>query len=67
MKVRGTMKTVKPLEIVGDNVCVRKNIIKVEDEEFSGWEYDEESISLEEYLQTIEVLGQQVTNILLKG
>lgn len=69
MKVRGTMTEVKPIEVLQDKVYIRKNIVRVDEEGeegFHGWEYDEIIVPLEEYLSTIEVMGQQITNIMLE-
>jgi len=51
VRVRGTQKTVKPVEVNVDTVYVRTNIERIEEEEFEGWEYDEESYSAKEYIE----------------
>lgn len=53
MKVKGTQQTVQPIEINKDTVYVRQNIIRIETEEFTGWEYDEQQYSKDEYIQLI--------------
>lgn len=66
MTVRGTMLEVRPYEIIGEKVYVRKNIKRIDedkDDGFHGWEYDESEISLEEYAEYIEVLGQYNTDL----
>lgn len=63
------MTEVKPIEVLQDKVYIRKNIVRVDEEGeegFHGWEYDEIIVPLEEYLSTIEVMGQQITNIMLE-
>ena len=53
MRVRGTQKAVKPVEVNVDTVYVRTNIVRVTDENFEGWEYDEETYTIKEYLEKI--------------
>ena len=52
-KVRGTMATVIQLEVNVDTVYVRSNIIRVENEQFIGWEYDEIQYEIKEYIALI--------------
>ena len=52
-KVRGTMATVIQLEVNVDTVYVRSNVIKVENEQFIGWEYDEIQCGVKEYIALI--------------
>ena len=69
MKVKGTMIEVKPIEVLQDKVYIHKNIVRIDEdgeEGFHGWEYDETVLSVEQYLSTIEVIGQQITNLLLE-
>lgn len=69
MTVRGTMIKVKPIEVLQDKVYIRKNIVKIDEdgeEGFHGWEYEETDLSVEQYLSAIEVMGQQITNLLLE-
>ena len=60
-KVRGTMKEVPEIEVNIDTVYIRSNIIKVEEEDFIGWEYDEVQIPLKKYIEQVNVLGQLLT------
>lgn len=62
MRNRGTMETVPENEVNIDTVYVRTNIIKVEEEDFSGWEYDEAEYSLREYISIINELGRVLTD-----
>lgn len=50
--VRGTQSE-RPEEIdfQKDTVYVRKNVHRVEEENFSGWEYEEEQMTYEEYFR----------------
>ena len=69
MKVQSSALTVKPIEVLGGNVYIRKNIVRIDndgDEGFHGWEYDETVVPLEQYLSAIETIGQQVTNLMLE-
>jgi len=52
-KVRGTMEIVQSLEVNVDTVYVRSNIIRVENEQFTGWEYDEIQYGVKEYIGKI--------------
>lgn len=50
-KVRGTMQEVRPIDCNIDTVYVRTNITKIEEENFTGWEYDEIQYDLKEFLE----------------
>ena len=69
MRVRGSMETVPEIEVNVDTVYVRTNIVKVEEEDFVGWEYDEAQISKDEYIEKIakenEVLKDAVDRLVL--
>ena len=52
-KVRGTMEIVQSLEVNVDTVYVRSNIIRVDNEQFIGWEYDEIQYGVKEYIALI--------------
>ena len=69
MNIKSTAIEVKPVEVLGDKVYIRKNIVRIDndgEEGFHGWEYDETVLSLEQYLSAIETIGQQVTNLMLE-
>lgn len=53
MRVRGTMKEVPEIEVNIDTVYMRKNIVRIEEEDFVGWEYDEEQHSKDEFIELI--------------
>ena len=53
MKIRGTQESMPFIEIGKTNVYIRTNVEYIEEEEFSGWEYDEEIISIPEYISTL--------------
>jgi hypothetical protein len=68
VRVRGTMAEVKQIEILQDKIYIRKNIERIDEsveDGFCGWEYDEVAMPLEQYLSTIEVLGRQITSLML--
>lgn len=53
--IRGTMNTVPEVEINFNTVYVRTNIIRVEEDDFSGWQYDETEYTQSEYIDVLEV------------
>lgn len=53
MRVRGSQETIPFIEVGKTNVYIRTNVEHVEEEEFSGWEYDEQIISMQEYINTL--------------
>ena len=66
-KVRGTMEKVPNVEVNVDTVYIRSNITKVEEEDFKGWEYDEEQMPLNKYLEMVNNLGQELAQERLKN
>lgn len=60
-KSRGTMKEIPEIEVNTDTVYIRSNIVKIEEEDFIGWEYDEEQMPLKKYIEQVNVLGQLLT------
>ena len=53
MRVRGTMKEVPEIEVNVDTVYIRKNIVRIEEEDFIGWEYDEVQYKKDEFIELI--------------
>ena len=53
MKVRGTQNSIPFIEVGKTNVYFRTNVVRIEEEEFSGWEYDEQVIPIQEYINTL--------------
>lgn len=47
------MKEVPEIEVNVDTVYVRKNIVRIEEEDFIGWEYDEEQYSKDEFIELV--------------
>lgn len=65
--VRGTMKSVPDIEVGVDMVYVRSGIKRVEEMEFSGWEYDEIQYKKDNYIEliskTTEVLKLDIDDV----
>ncbi len=55
------MLEVKPLEVGVDTVYVRTDIVRVETEDFIGWEYDEEQYSKDAYIKKIADEKEELT------
>jgi len=51
--VRGTQEQVPTIEVSKDTVYVRNAIKRVEEDNFSGWEYNEIQYSLQEYIENL--------------
>ncbi len=47
------MQYVPSVEVNVDTVYIRSNIEKVEEEDFTGWEYDEVQYTIREYLEKL--------------
>lgn len=68
MKIRGTQESIPFIEIGKTNVYIRTNIEYIEEEEFSGWEYDEEIISIPEYISTLSDKNSvDITALIITG
>ena len=64
MKIRGTQESIPFIEIGKTNVYIRTNVEHIEEEEFSGWEYDEEIISLPTYIDRLQMKIADQDNVL---
>ena len=53
-KVRGTMEYVPTVEVSKDTVYIRSDIERIEEMEFSGWEYNEIQMSKDKYLEKLQ-------------
>jgi hypothetical protein len=53
MRIRGTQNSIPFIEVGKTNVYFRTNVVRIEEEEFSGWEYDEQVIPIQEYINTL--------------
>lgn len=60
--IRGTMNIVPEVEINFNTVYVRTNIVRVEEDEFSGWQYDETEYTQSEYIDVLEVTLKNANN-----
>jgi len=68
MKIRGTQESIPFIEIGKTNVYIRTNVEHIEEEEFSGWEYDEEIISIPEYISTLSDKNSvDITALIITG
>lgn len=63
--VKGTSELVSTLQIDVDTVYVRSNIIRIETENFVGWQYDEIQYTLREYIEHLAD-KQRVNDIEMK-
>jgi len=53
MKVRGTQNDVKTVDVNVDTVYIRSNITRIETNDFTGWEYDEQRFQIRDYIQNL--------------
>ena len=53
MRVRGTQKQVKQIEVNVDTVYIRNNITRINEDDFKGWEYDETTCDVKEYVENL--------------
>jgi len=68
MRIRGTQESIPFIEIGKTNVYIRTNVEYIEEEEFSGWEYDEEIISIPEYISTLSDKNSvDITALIITG
>lgn len=62
-KVRGTQKAVPNIEVNIDTVYIRENVSAVNDDGFSGWEYDETQYGKNEYIESIAEQNNQLQSV----
>jgi hypothetical protein len=68
MRVRGTQESIPYIEVGKTEVYIRSNVERVETEEFSGWEYDEQIVSIQEHVATLADQGSvDVTALIISG
>ena len=65
-KVQGSQEQVLSVEILGDRVLVRTNIVVAVKENFKGWEYDEVEYTKDEYISLIAEQNNRTNNKLLE-
>ena len=65
-RVRGTMETVPEWDETScsDIVYHRTNVVRIEEEEFSGWEYDEVQYTFPEYVAYLKESLETADNTL---
>lgn len=65
--VQGSQEIVQETEFNSDTVYVRTNILRVENENFTGWEYDEIQYTKDEYIAKVsnekDALKEEVKTI----
>ncbi len=68
MRVRGTQESIPFIEIGKTNVYIRTNVEYIEEEEFTGWEYDEIIVPIHEYINTLaDKNSLDITAIIITG
>lgn len=63
--VRSTAKQVAYIEVNKDTVYVRNDIKRVEEVDFSGWEYNEVQYGLQEYIENLTLSSDTESMALL--
>ena len=51
--VRGSQKQVPQVEVNKDTVYIRSNIERIEEDDFTGWEYDEVQYPIQQYIEKL--------------
>lgn len=54
-KVFGTMEVVPNIEINHNTVYIRTNVVSAERDGLQGWEYDEERISKDTFIERLQI------------
>ena len=57
------MASVPNIEVNKDTVYVRTNVVKIDTEDFTGWEYDEIQYGKDEYITKISEEKQELTGV----
>ena len=67
-KVRGTQKQAPPqVEINADTVYLRQNVMQINEEDFSGWEYEEQQFKKDEFIARIGELEKENASLIMKN
>jgi hypothetical protein len=53
LNIRGSQTTVPEIEVNVDTVYIRTNIMRVDTEDFTGWQYDEVQYGKNEYISML--------------
>lgn len=51
--VRSSARHIPSVEVNVDTVYIRSNVVRVEEEEFEGWEYDEVQYPIQQYIEKL--------------
>lgn len=51
--VQGSQETIPSIEVNVDTVYIRTNVVRIETENFTGWQYDETQYSTREYIELL--------------
>ena len=51
--VRSTAERIPSIEVNVDTVYIRTNIVKIDEEDFEGWQYDEVQYQKDRYIELI--------------
>ena len=51
--VRSTAERIPSIEVNVDTVYIRTNIVKIDEEDFEGWQYDEVQYQKDRYIEMI--------------
>ena len=57
-RVKGSQESVPYIEIGKSHVYIRTNVDRIEEDEFSGWEYDEIVVPIHEYVSSLASQGE---------
>lgn len=67
-KVRGTQKQAPPqVEVNADTVYLRQNITQINEDEFSGWEYDEQQYKKDKFIARIGDLENENAGLIMEN
>ena len=67
-KVRGTQKQAPPqVEVNADTVYFRQNVTQINEEDFSGWEYDEQQFKKDEFIARIGELEKENAGLIMEN
>ncbi len=54
-RIRGNMETVPAINVGKSVVRIRTDVERIEEEDFTGWEYDEEAIPMREHISLLTI------------
>lgn len=59
-KIRSSKENVPEIEVNVDTVYVRQNIKRIEEEDFSGWEYNETQHGKNEFIELLSMENEEL-------